>query len=133
MSGKTVTPHTGVTAPINEAAIMVFSRLPLKTSAMWRLAPLALTHAAMSMPGITRGETLSRLIATNTRVSLAWIGKAIASATMSMSAMEIRIFVFEIVRARALSLAMEHPFLSCRQGSNLKEFKETNSFKFRYQ
>ena len=65
ISGRTVTPQTGVTAPIAEANRMTFSMCPANMRAMPSPAPLAMIQAASRIPGITMGATETRLSATN--------------------------------------------------------------------
>ena len=57
ISGRTVTPQTGSSAPTTEDARTVQAVLPLNTAATWPPAPLAMIQAVSTTPGITMGVT----------------------------------------------------------------------------
>ena len=62
--GNTVTPHTGVTAPIPEAITTVAKGRPLNHRAAMVAAPLAATHAEMNSPTAIINATSKKLCTT---------------------------------------------------------------------
>ena len=69
INGNTVTPQTGVSAPIVDASKTARSGTPSKASRIPAPAPLALTQAEIRIPGTTRGDTSSIAPETNPSVA----------------------------------------------------------------
>ena len=78
INGSTVTPQTGVTAPIADAITIVEAGRPWNHFAVTAPAPLAATHADRISPIAIVGATSTKLSSTNRRVSWAFSGHEIA-------------------------------------------------------
>ena len=93
ISGRTVTPQTGVTAPISEAAITARRVRPSNARAMWLSAPLAMIQAARRMPGRTMGATAISPQKTKSVALAAWVGQRRARHRSVASPSPQRIFL----------------------------------------
>ncbi len=136
MSGKTVTPQTGITAPTIDAISMDLNLFPLNASRIRLPAPLAFIHAEIRIPGMTRGDIFIMLINTNDNVETNISDQKVAANIQLITLRLSHLLLFNDVKFIDLTSL----FITCSPQKNIAmddgievSFNKLNNIHIRYE